>query len=67
MSEIEKIERYIQKTGISKKAAQTYGLYDTEMRAFYEELQRDWYRGMSIIFSFGQAKGYRAAKAESRK
>lgn len=67
MSKIERIEQYIKKTGISKAQTATYGLYNADMCAFYEELQNDWYRAMTIIFAYGQAKGYRAAKAEVRR
>lgn len=66
MSEIERIQRYIERTKISPKAAYAYCLYDTDMRAFFEELDQNWYHAVCLIFNYGQAKGYRAAKAEAR-
>lgn len=57
------IERYIENTKISPKTSDAYCLNNVDMCVFYEELMRDWFHGMCMIFAYGRAKGYRAAKA----
>jgi hypothetical protein len=63
----ERIERYIENTKLSPKITDGYCLYYSEVVAFYEEMGKDWFGAIGIIFSYGRAKGYRAAKAEARK
>lgn len=69
MSEIEKMERYIERT---KMSASTTSLYKMNMlEAFelaYQALEcRDLpIEAISLAFNYGKAKGYRAAKAEGR-
>lgn len=67
MSEIEKIERYIDRTKISQKSRDAYCMSLDDMRALYEGMRRNQFHTMSLIFNYGQAKGYRAAKAEARR
>lgn len=67
MSEIEKIQRYIDRTGIVTKIGSAYGMRPRELSAIYEIARRNEFRAMALIFTFGQAKGYRAAKAEARR
>ena len=62
----ERIERYIEKTKLSAKITDNYCLYTSDIGAFLEEMNQDWWRAMCMIFNYGRAKGYRAAKAEAR-
>lgn len=66
MSEIEKIWRYVDRTGIAPKSVDRYCLHQSEMKAFLEEMRKNSFNALDAIFSFGLAKGYRAAKAEGR-
>ncbi len=66
MSEIEKIQRYIERTKIDHRTSHAYCMYASELCALYDELRRDSFQAMSILFNFGWAKGYRAAKAEAK-
>lgn len=61
----ERIERYIKDTKLSPKITDRYSLHASEVRDLYEELGRDWYGSIAMIFTYGLAKGYRAAKAEA--
>jgi len=69
MSEIEKIKRYIKRTNIPVSKASAYQMNMQEAFA----LSHQAYCGdfplemISLAFNYGQAKGYRAAKAEARK
>lgn len=65
MSNREKIQRYIKNTNLSPKATDSYCLHSTDLYVFYEEMQRNQFRAICLIFAYGQAKGYRAAKAET--
>ncbi len=67
MSAIEKIQRYITETNVSTEDAETHCMYISEMNALYGEMRRDTFEGMRLIFNYGLAKGYRAAKAEARR
>ncbi len=69
MSEIEKMKKYIERTkmGIKnplqramnmREAFELAGMAKTDSSLFIEAI--------SIAFNYGQAKGYRAAKAERR-
>lgn len=66
MSEIEKIQRYIDRTGIAPEVVDRYCLHQGEMKAFFEQMRKSKIGAMDVIFSFGLAKGYRAAKAEGK-
>ena len=67
MNEIEAIQRYIAETNISTRNIEASCMYVSEMRALYREMQQDAYNAMSLIFNYGRAKGYRAAKVEAKK
>ena len=66
MSEIEKIQQYIKQTKIAPQTSHAYCIYASELCALHDELRRDSFQAMSILFNFGWAKGYRAAKAEAK-
>lgn len=67
MSEIEKMKRYIERTKMSGPKAARYGMNLTEA---FELAKQAYHCGdlplemISLAFSYGQARGYRAAKAE---
>lgn len=70
MSEIEKMKRYIERTNMKLENPHSYAMNLKE--AF--ELSHQAYsvddlpiEMISLAFNYGQAKGYRAAKAEGRK
>lgn len=65
MSEIEKIQRYIERTRFPQK--DYYYLSYQEIEMFHQELFRDSFRTMLTLFNYGRAKGYRMAKSEVHK
>ena len=70
ISNAEKIERYISQTGMSGRLKNRYGL---DMSTAYDLAQQAHEKNnlpiemISLAFSYGLAKGYRAAKAEAQK
>ena len=70
MSEIEKMQRYIERTKMSKPKAAHYGM---NLREALELAKQAYHCGdlplemISLAFTYGKARGYRAAKAEVRK
>lgn len=62
MTEIEKIQRYIERT--DAKISDRYELGQLEVAALRRE--KDIVDGIYLAFLYGRAKGYRAAKAERR-
>lgn len=64
MSEIERMQRYIERT---KLAAPIPTRYDMSLRDMFILMQEsDTENALLLAFKYGQAKGYRAAKAERR-
>lgn len=63
MSEIEKIQRYIERTRFPQK--DYYYLSYQEIEVFYQEFYRDSFRTMLTLFDYGRAKGLRAARREA--
>ena len=63
MNEIEKIERYIDRTPIKESLARYYDTTFGECRAIAHSLKG--VAAVALAFKYGQAKGYRAAKAEA--
>lgn len=63
MSEIEKIQQYIGKSRIPKKKANAYSI---DMREAFAIANMPALEAINLAFKYGQAKGYRAAKAEVR-
>ncbi len=67
MSEIEKIQRYIEKTKLDKESK--YSLNITEgfsLAHMAHEMDDLPLEVICLAFNYGKAKGYRAAKAEVR-
>lgn len=64
MSEIEKIKRYIERTGVTYKDTSPYHINIRE--AFSLVHMDDATSAVALAFEYGRAKGYRAAQAERR-
>jgi len=65
MSEIEKIQQYIEKTAIPKALATRHEMCFGECLALaHSDEPCD---AIALAFSYGRAKGYRAAQAEARR
>ena len=66
MTEIEKMKKYIERTKIREKPTTPYTMCTNEMNAVYQEMQSNPFNAICLLFEYGKAKGYRAAKAERR-
>ena len=67
MSEIEKIKRYIERTNIRPNLEYRYCMCWDDMAALLAQAEVSRFSAIDQAFKYGQAKGYRAAKAEARK
>lgn len=65
MSEIEKIQQYIEKTAIPEALATRHEMCWKECLALAHSDGAG--AAIALAFSYGRAKGYRAAKAEARR
>lgn len=65
MDTIEKIKRYIERTGVKYSLASPYNMTFGEMR----ELRRmeDMGVALGLAFDYGRAKGERSARAEQKR
>ena len=63
MNELEKIEKYIERTKIANK--NKYCIYTDEAFALKHLAELNCYKAIPLAFNYGQAKGYRAAKKEA--
>lgn len=61
----ERIERYIERTRLPYSLSVRYDCYPQELIALLVENRP--FEAMALAFSYGRAKGYRAAKAEAIK
>lgn len=66
MSEIEKIQRYIDRTGKKYPDGTPYQMNIGEIFALAHMTAEDAGAAICVAFEYGRAKGYRAAKAEER-
>lgn len=66
MNSMDQITQYISKTNLPKNQTK-YQMSLEEMDVFFQNWQRDWFQTLIRLFEYGQAKGYRMAKAEVRK
>lgn len=64
MTEIEKIQRYIARTGVEYKDTSPYHMKIGE--AFALARASDNVRAVSLAFEYGRAKGFRAAMSERK-
>lgn len=64
MSEIEKIQRYIARTGATYKDTSPYHMNFKEARALAGG--NNVIGAISLAFNYGRAKGYRAAMSERK-
>lgn len=63
MSGQEKIHQYIDRARIPRKAADRYCMYVDDLEVLCDIAVKDPVQALLLAFHFGQAKGYRAAKA----
>ena len=63
MTEIEKMKKYIERTKLNISSASPYQMSARELFAASTLTVFD---AVNLAFKYGQAKGYRAAKAERR-
>ena len=66
MSAIEKIKRYIERTHIKPSTKIRYQMCLDEMVALKTMAHENGIDPIILAFEFGEAKGYRAAKAEAQ-
>ena len=67
MSEIERMRQYTDKTVARMKNREYYALRVSEMYILRELMKIDFWNAFRLVFDYGRAKGYRAAKREARK
>jgi len=67
MSEIEKIQRYIKRTGGKFQRETYYRMNLQELFGLSKILEEDTTGAICLAFDYGRAKGYREAKAEARR
>lgn len=58
MTELEKIQRYIDRTRLSRETKENYCMFFSDMRVLYEEINKDGFGGLCLAFDYGRAKGY---------
>ena len=63
MSRIEKMEKYIERTG---DLGTMYSLSIVEAQALVEIWKQNRIEAILLAFNYGRAKGYRAARKEAR-
>lgn len=66
MSEIEKMKRCIERTKIPDDPRYKFCFCLGELKEVQKLSQVDMFRALCLLFEYGKAKGYRAAKAERR-
>ena len=66
MSEIEKMKKYIERTKLPEDPTDAYCFCLGEMNEIGAFAQSDMFHALCLLFEYGKAKGYRAAKAERR-
>ena len=66
MAELEKIKKYIENTNFSYQV-KTYNMRVNEWEKMANIASYTPYDAISLAFDYGQAKGYRMAKAEMKR
>lgn len=69
MSEIEKMARYVERTGMDEEMAARYDIYCNEIKALMEMGQESFGAmcdALGQAFLYGRAKGYRAGRKAAR-
>ena len=64
MSEIERIQKYIDRTKFPEGKNHGYSMCFWEIEMLRKHMDTDMSRTMILLFEYGRAKGYRAAKAK---
>ncbi len=67
MTEIEKMQRYIARAKMPSDPKDNYCFCLGELNAIERFAKADSFNALCLLFEYGRAKGYRAAKAEVRK
>jgi len=65
MSEIERMRKYIERTGLTYKKRLHYDINVNQIFSLRDELS--FFDALTMAFRYGQARGYRLAKAEVRR
>lgn len=65
MTEIEKMQQYIDRTGLAKSKIENYSINSSQIIALHNGL--DFFKALCMAFDYGRARGYRCAMAEMRK
>lgn len=66
MTEIEKMKRYIERTKLPSDPRDKFCFCLGELEEVQKLSQVDMFHALCLLFEYGKAKGYRAAKAERR-
>lgn len=66
MSEIEKVKRYIDRTNIPREISVRYDVHMEDLLAILRSKKHP-IEAIYLVFEYGKARGYRAAKAEVRR
>lgn len=67
MSELERMQKYIERTRLPARATSPYNMTIREMTVLEEIVrEKELFRGLLFAFKYGMAKGWRAAMKESR-
>lgn len=67
MSEIERIQQYIQRTKLPLEAEDRYQLTCGEILALHQEWLEDPFHTLFTVYNYGRAKGFRAAQRRAGK
>ena len=67
MSDIDKMESYVEKSFTKRAKPQYYELYFSEVVALGDLGDSNCWEMISLAFRYGRAKGYRMGKKEARK
>ena len=67
MTEIEKMQKYIERTKLNKDSMCLHWPEAMELARAAAQTKDDAFKMIALAFNYGKAKGYRAAKAEKLK
>lgn len=66
MNEIEKIKRYIERTGVKYSTGSPYGMDLNDMFGLRQTANNDLIGALILAFEYGRAKGERSARAAQK-
>lgn len=67
LSEIEKINKYINNTRMPAELSDRYRMDPKELLAIVEKCKGNAHAAALLAFTYGKAKGYRAARSEAQR